>query len=60
MFMRNYIDGEINMKVNKFELPIASELMTEREKADWTTGSSGRISAACAIIYKNAVYQLDE
>lgn len=37
-----------------------NELMTEQEKVDWTTGSSGRISAACAIVYKNAVYQLDE
>ena len=37
-----------------------NELMTEREMADWTTGSSGRISAARAIIYKNTVYQLDE
>lgn len=37
-----------------------NELMTEQEKVDWTTGSSGRISAACAVVYKNAVYQLDE
>ncbi len=37
-----------------------NELMTEREEVDWTTGSSGRISAACAIVYKNAVYQLDD
>lgn len=37
-----------------------NELMTEREKVDWSTGSSGRISLACAVVYKNAVYQLDQ
>lgn len=38
-----------------------NELVTEQEQnsdTGWGTGSSGRISMACAMVYKNAVYQL--
>lgn len=61
--LKDYSNTQIAEKyfnaVEKEEAAI-NELMIEREKVDWSTGSSGRISLACAVVYKNAVYQLDQ